>query len=101
LLWFLQQQHFLQRKQHTLQQKPGRVLKNATLATASNWEDDTAPQSGDILVFPHDSKATNNLAANIAIAGISVEGSGESYTALEINGSGVLNLHGSISGVVF
>ena len=75
--------------------------ENATLATASNWKDDTAPQSGDILVFPHDSKATNNLAANIAIAGISVEGSGESYTALEINGSGVLNLRGSISGVVF
>lgn len=73
---------------------------DANMATASNWVDNSAPQSGDTLVFPHGSVANNDLATDVAIAGISISGTSENYPALEINGSAALNLRGVIGGVV-
>ena len=72
---------------------------DANLATASNWTDNAAPQTGDTLIFPHGSVVTNNLATDVAIAGISISGTSESYPALEIKGSSVLNIYGTIGGV--
>lgn len=68
----------------------------ASMASASNWTDNTAPQTGDTLAFPFGSVANNNLATNVVIAGISVTGTGETIPSLQINGNVALSMNGSI-----